>query len=149
MNIKKIVVFMLIAISISGSAFSQNWQPKAITYNGDSGLFISFQIMDSISVKLIGRNEVLRENKHLWTLYKNEKNETLALSQKYKAEREISKDWENLYLKSEEQSKLYEINFNKQKEITKNIKKKSFKNGVLWFGGGVAIGVSILTILAL
>lgn len=104
--------------------------------------------MDSISLKLLERGQLKRENAHLWSLYFNSQREKLLLDQKFKIAESTSREWEGLFNVSETQKGLYKLSFEKQKELTSLAKRKARKNGLVLFGGGLTLGLlaSILLI---
>lgn len=104
--------------------------------------------MDSISVKLLERGQLKRENAHVWSLYFNSQRENIALEQKFEIAKSSAADWERLFNVSETQKGLYKLSFDKQKELTSITKRKARKNGLVLFGGGLTLGLlaSILLI---
>lgn len=126
----------------SALSYSQNWQPKKITTNNVSGIFVPITIMDSISVKLINRKELITQNKRLEEIMSligskvTEQEKKIALlngiSEKYRSERNL--EAKNRDLLNEKLSNLRVKN------------KKIKKRGVLFFSGGFSVA-SILFLI--
>jgi len=146
---KTYVLKMLICAAILTSAltYSQSWQPKKIQYQGVDGLFISFQVMDSISLRLIDRKSLLSESITYKSIFENLQQENRLLKANFLTLTQTSNDYKLALFKTEEQINLFQENLNAQVEITKNNKKKARRNGLLLFGGGITVGVVGLALL--
>lgn len=105
--------------------------------------------MDSISVKLIRYNGLKLDITTLGGLYANEKEKANT----YKAKADINDKkalkWQNIYNATEsqraEEKKIAEaVEIGLKQDI-----KKARRNGLLYFGGGVVVGVGIIGVLAL
>lgn len=142
MKTLKTALIILIAITTSVSSYSQDWQPKKVTLGKESGVFINFSLMDTISVKLIERKSLINENKQLSGLYLNEKEKVKVLDDKIKILEENALKLELINTKTELQLKLTEENFETQKDLTK----KARRSGLKLFGGGLLIGASVVAI---
>lgn len=128
-------------------SYSQDWQPKKIRYQGVEGLFISFQVMDTISLRLIDRKSLLSESFTYKSIFENLQQENSLLNANLLTLTQTSNDYRLALLKTEEQLDLLQENLDAQVEITKNNKKKARRNGLLLFGGGVTVGVIGLALL--
>ena len=127
-------------ILTSASAFSQNWQPKKIKLKGESGLFLPFSIMDSLTVKLIDRKGLKIETERLNLL--TELNEKTL--QELKVKIDLLEDKTNKFKdiiqiqesQKEEALRLLET----QKSISTVYKKKARKNAIFGIGSGFVLG---------
>jgi hypothetical protein len=146
MNTKTLAAFILTAILISGSAYSQS-SLTPIKYKGENGLFISFPVMDSISVKLIDRQKLVKENGRVWALYFNSQRQNSEIESKNYILKNSVKDWERLYNNERTQKELLIMSVADQKEMIKKAKIKARKNGLKLLGGGVAIGLTLAAFL--
>lgn len=122
---------------MSVSSYSQDLQPKKVNLNNLEGVFISFPLMDSISVKLIHRKGLILENQSLLSLYNNEKDKNIILESKTKLMHENALKQENINYACNRQIDLVKDDLNIQKEITK----KARKNGLKFLVTGLVLGV--------
>lgn len=103
--------------------------------------------MDSISVKLIHRNYLIKENMSLRDITFNLNNQITLLRDKSKINASQAIKYKSLFNISEQQKNAALQNFESQKIITGNVKAKARKNGLLLFGGGVSIGFIVFAVL--
>jgi len=108
---------------VSGFVFSQNLQPKPIQFEQEDGVFISIDLMDSISLKLIDREVLIKENKNLTSLVSNNKAQIQGLIIKSDLTNSKALKFEKLYNLTEIQRDKAIENYNNQIIITKNVKK--------------------------
>jgi Flp pilus assembly protein TadB len=141
MKTLKTARFILIAILISVSAFSQGLPPRKATLNKTKGVFITFATMDTISLRLIERKSLKVQNSTLLSLYNNEKEKNKQTQDKSDLIQNDALKWQNLYYKTEGQKRITENNVDLQKIETK----KARSNGLKFFGGGVIVGVALFT----
>lgn len=132
---------------MSASAFSQDWQPKTIVLDNKGGLFLPYPVMDSITVKLIERNSLMRQNLSYSQLVQTLQDKNDVLAQKSENVQETALKWEKLYNIEIKKFNLLNENFNDQKTIISNNKKKARRNGLYLFGGGVVVGAAGLLLL--
>jgi hypothetical protein len=121
---------------MSVSSYSQDWQPRKVTLNDKQGVFISFALMDTISVKLIERKSLKFQNESLLSLYDNEKAKTKQLEQKNKLMYENALKQESINYASKRQTDLVKDDLNMQKELTK----KARRNGLKFLITGIVLG---------
>lgn len=140
-------IIICVAILTSALSYSQNWQPKKIQYQGNEGVFISFPVMDSISLRLIDRKSLLSESITYKSIFTNLQQENSLLNANFLTLTQTSNDYKLALKKTEEQLGLLQENLNAQVEITKNNKKKARRNGLLLFGGGITVGLVGLVLL--
>lgn len=96
---------------------------KAINFENTDGVFISFDLMDNISLKMIERKSLIKENKVFGELLFNEKEINSQLVAKYDISVMESNKYKELWSITEVQkTKLFE-SLEKQKTITDNVKK--------------------------
>jgi len=106
--------------------FSQNSQtePKPINFGNESGIFITIDLMDAISLKLIDRVSILKENESLAQIIDNIKLQNTELNYKFELSLNQTHNYKELWRTTERQNKLLFSNYESQKRITKNLKKK-------------------------
>lgn len=129
----------------SVSSFSQDLQK--VTNKGKKGLFITFSLMDSVSLKLIDRNSLRAQILAFSNTIEVMKKENRELASKFELSNGNSKLYKSLFDTAERQRFLYQKSFENQEIITKNNKRKSRKNMLYFFGSGVAVGVVIFAVL--
>ncbi len=132
---------------LSVFVFSQNSQPKPIQLDNQEGVFITVSLMDSISFKLMDRVALKKENLVLSQVVGNIKLQNEELIKKCDLSSNQVNAYKVLWNKTETQKKKLYESLENQKLITKNIKKKAFRNGLLYFGGGVSVGLVVFVIL--
>lgn len=103
--------------------------------------------MDSISVKMIHRNFLIKENMSLTDITINLKTQLSETETKSRLYKETALKYKSLFSISEQQKNAALDNYESQKIITGNIKAKARKNGLLLFGGGVSIGFLVFAVL--
>lgn len=140
-------ILMLTLLLTSVLSYSQDLQPKKIQYKGIDGLFISFALMDSVSVKLIDRKSLLTENYTFSEIYKKLELENNELRLKFDLSQSQAFKYKSLFDITLEQKEKALENFESQKIITSNVKAKARRNGLLYFGGGLVIGVTVFAVL--
>lgn len=133
---------MLTGVSVSSQSL-----PVPINYNGVDGVFITINMMDNVSLKLIDRNVLLSEQVTLLKIIENIKSQNSELLSSLDLVKSQNGNYKNLLEKTEAQKSILLESLNDQKQITKNLKRRSFKNGLLYFGGGLTIGFAAFTIL--
>ena len=143
----KLKVIIIIALLTSGSVFSQNLQPERILYNNNEGVFITFSLMDSISLKLIQRNFLIKENASLYEINFNLNYQIETVSQKSDLNEAIAVKYKSLYDITEQQKIAALENFESQKIIIGNVKAKARRNGLLYLGGGFSLGFLAFAVL--
>jgi hypothetical protein len=131
----------------SAFAFSQNLQPERILYNNNDGVFITISIMDSISLKLIQRNFLIKENTSLNKINFNLSGQINALSEKSDLNNLRAVKYRSLFELTEQQKSAALQNFESQKIITGNVRKKARRNGLLFMGGGFSLGFLAFAVL--
>jgi hypothetical protein len=131
----------------SAFAFSQNLQPERILYNNNDGVFITISIMDSISLKLIQRNFLIKENTSLNKINFNLSGQINALSEKSDLNNLRAVKYRSLFELTEQQKSAALENFESQKIITENVRKKARRNGLLFMGGGFSLGFLAFAVL--
>jgi hypothetical protein len=131
----------------SAFAFSQNLQPERIIYNNNDGVFITISIMDSISLKLIQRNFLIKENTSLNKINFNLSGQINALSEKSDLNNLRAVKYRSLFELTEQQKSAALQNFESQKIITGNVRKKARRNGLLFMGGGFSLGFLAFAVL--
>jgi hypothetical protein len=136
MKTVKTLLTILILVMMSVSSYSQDWQPRKVTLNDKQGVFISFALMDTISVKLIERKSLKFQNESLLSLYDNEKAKTKQLEQKNKLMYENALKQESINYASKRQTDLVKDDLNMQKELTK----KARRNGLKFLITGIVLG---------
>lgn len=147
MKTKCLKIITLIALLTSVFSYSQDWLPKKIVSNGEEGLFLPFSIMDSVSVRLIDRKAVKKENLSLMDLIAICERENSELEDKVVTYEGLVLKWQAQYLDTEKQRALATDNYEKQILITEETKKRSRKKGLVLFSGGVTIGVVAVLVL--
>ncbi len=120
----------------SVSSYSQDLQPKKVTLNKTEGVFISFALMDTISVKLIERKSLKVQNDVLFSLYENEKQKVKESQEKEKLMQENALKQDSINYASKRQTELIKDNLEVQKELTK----KARKNGLKFLVTGLVLG---------
>jgi hypothetical protein len=103
--------------------------------------------MDTISVKLIERKGLLSQNSSFEYLFKTIQDKNDELIAKNLNISKTALKWQILYESETKKSLLLSENFNTQKQITVNNKRKARRNGLYLFGGGVSVGVVIFALL--
>ena len=131
----------------SAFASSQNSQPERILYNNKDGVFITISIMDSISLKLIQRNFLIKENTSLNKINFNLSGQINALSEKSDLNNLRAVKYRSLFELTEQQKSAALENFESQKIITGNVRKKARRNGLLFMGGGFSLGFLAFAVL--
>lgn len=121
---------------MSVSSYSQNLQPKKVILNNNEGVFISFALMDTITVKLIERKSLKLENASLLSLYSNEKTKVETLESKVNLMQENAKKMDSMFYASNRQTDLVKDDLKMQKEITK----KARRNGLKFLITGLVLG---------
>lgn len=117
---------------MSGLLSSQTLQP--IEINGKQGLFIDFNVMDSITVQLIDYRGCIEEKRYLYE-EQNTFIDTINEMQKVDSLQKANiSDYKTLLAKSN-------IQLQTQKDITANVKKRAFFDKLLYLAGGVVLGV--------
>jgi hypothetical protein len=153
MKIAASKTLIIVAILASGLGFGQNSQPKKIAppvqinHKGETGLFVTFEFMDLSAEKLIERKGLLNEKKTLNELVKNLKAQAEASGVKSELLNVSFNTSESLRLKAEAQITLLNGSLANQVQITTNNKRKARRNGLILFGGGVAVGVTVFALL--
>lgn len=124
--------------------FSQNsqTQPKPINFENESGVFITIDLMDAISLKLIDRVTILKENESLTQIMDNIKLQNLELNSKFDLSLSQTQNYKELWRKTEKQNKLLLYSYESQKQITKNVKKKHLETE-FYISEGVSPSVSL------
>lgn len=114
---------------ISAFVFSQSSQQAAtpIKYDQKDGVFITIETMDAISLKLIDRQILKKENKTLAEVVENSKAQINELNLKWDLSESKANDFKNLYTIAETQKNKALENYESQVIITKNVKKKHLK----------------------
>ena len=148
MKTPKFVLITLILILISALSFSQNLQPQPIHLNDQDGVFINLELMDLISLKLIDRNTLEQKNLSLTQIIDNLKDQNKEISLNIDLYKSQAVKLKNLNTISEIQKNKALEGLKKQQIITSNLKKKSFKNNVLYFSGGISVGLVFFALLA-
>ena len=148
MKINGLKILILTLLLTSVFANSQSLQPKKIVFNGESGLFISFNLMDSISLKLIDRKNLVKQRFSYLDIFKSLRLENQELKYKFDLSNSQALKYKDLFKIEVDQKKLALENFESQKSITKNVKIKARKDKLLFFGGGLAVGITIFALLA-
>jgi hypothetical protein len=143
----RLKIIIIIAILTSAFAFSQNLQPERILYNNNDGVFITISIMDSISLKLIQRNFLIKENTSLNKINFNLSGQINALSEKSDLNNLRAVKYRSLFELTEQQKSAALQNFESQKIITGNVRKKARRNGLLFMGGGFSLGFLAFAVL--
>lgn len=121
---------------MSVSSYSQDLQPKKVILNNTEGVFISFALMDSISVKLIERKYLKTENQSLLSLYENEKEKVNTLQEKTNLMQENALKQEHINYACKRQIDIVKDDLLIQKEVTK----KARKNGLKFLFVGIVLG---------
>lgn len=103
--------------------------------------------MDLNAEKLLDRKKLLRENNKLYSIISNLDQKESFLLEKEQITLKKLKNITELRDKAEAQISLLNSSLANQVQITKNNKKKARRNGLLWFSGGLVLGVSALAIL--
>lgn len=103
--------------------------------------------MDSISVKLLHRNYLIKENMSLGNISNNLAGQVQAIQDKASLYSSQSLKYKSLFDISEAQKNAALESLEAQKIITKNVKAKARKNGLLYFGGGLSIGFLVFAVL--
>jgi len=117
---------------MSGLLSSQTLQP--IQINDKQGLFIDFNVMDSINVQLIDYRGCMEEKRYLYE-EQNTFIDTINEMQKVDSLQKANiSDYKTLLSKSN-------IQLQTQKDITANVKKRAFFDKLLYLAGGVVLGV--------
>ena len=132
----------------SAFACSQNLQPERILYNNKDGVFVVISVMDSISIKLIHRNFLIKENKSLTDINFNLNGQINALENRSNLATLTAVKYKSLFEISEQQKTAALENFDSQKIITGNIKAKARRNGLLYIGGSFSLGFLAFAVLA-
>jgi hypothetical protein len=109
---------------VSVSTFSQNLQPKPIQFDNEDGVFITVDLMDSVSLKLIERTILQKENQTLALVVQNVKFQNTELSAKFDLSLIQITKYRNLWQITERQKDKLFTNLEHQKNIAKNVKKK-------------------------
>lgn len=104
--------------------------------------------MDSISLKLIDRNTLEQKNLSLTQIIDNLKDQIKEISLNIDLYKSQAVKFKNLNTISEIQKNKALEALKKQQIITSNLKKKSFKNNVLYFSGGISVGLVVFALLA-
>ncbi len=134
--------------ALSYSQNSQNLQsntdfkPFALTYEGKSGVLISFQRMDSISKQMIDFKFTTSDKDTYFKLYMNEKKVSQENKRQYLKEKSNASKFESLYTIADGQRALEHDNFNEQKKMTTKAKWQ-------WGLGGVGLGLGIVGVLSI
>lgn len=103
--------------------------------------------MDSVSVKLIDRKSLLTQNLTFSEIYKKLELENKELRLNFNLSQSQVFKYKSLYDITLEQKEKALENFESQKIITTNVKAKARRNGLLYFGGGLVIGVTVFAVL--
>ena len=124
--------------------FSQNsqTQPKPINFENEIGVFITIDLMDVISLKLIDRVTILKENESLTQIIDNIKFQNTELNSKFELSLNQTNNYKELWRKTEKQNKHLFSNYENQKQITKNLKKKHLETE-FYISEGVSPSVSL------
>lgn len=101
--------------------------------------------MDSISIKLIQRKSLISQYDELYRAYLNEQDRNATEADKTKKTSEIGQKYLKLYNLTEDQKKLLEESLESQRQETK----KARRAGWLYFGSGIAIGATVISVLTL
>lgn len=104
--------------------FSQSSPPKAIQLDNQDGVFITIDLMDSISLKLIDRTILQKENLTFAKTLLNVRAQNEQLAFKFDLASTKAVKYKNLWGIAENQKDLYFDSLEKQRTITSNIKKK-------------------------
>jgi len=123
-------------------------QPQPIHLNDQDGVFINLELMDLISLKLIDRNTLEQKNLSLTQIIDNLKDQNKEISLNIDLYKSQAVKLKNLNTISEIQKNKALEGLKKQQIITSNLKKKSFKNNVLYFSGGISVGLVFFALLA-
>tara|TARA_R110000744_G_scaffold121116_2_gene225549 strand:+ start:19640 stop:19957 length:318 start_codon:yes stop_codon:yes gene_type:complete len=103
--------------------------------------------MDSISLKLIQRNFLIKENASLYEINFNLNYQIETVSQKSDLNEAIAVKYKSLYDITEQQKIAALENFESQKIIIGNVKAKARRNGLLYLGGGFSLGFLAFAVL--
>jgi hypothetical protein len=103
--------------------------------------------MDSISLKLIQRNFLIKENTSLNKINFNLSGQINALSEKSDLNNLRAVKYRSLFELTEQQKSAALQNFESQKIITGNVRKKARRNGLLFMGGGFSLGFLAFAVL--
>lgn len=112
------------------------------------GVFVPFDIMDEISLKLIDRKRLITENKSLTELENVFKDKIVTLTEKNYLTSETALKWQILHEKEVKKNSLLNENIKDYKTINVNTKRNARRNGFYLFGAGVSVGI-ITTLLIL
>jgi hypothetical protein len=104
--------------------------------------------MDSISFKLIDRKTLLKQSFDYENLFKSLNAENRELRLKFNLSSSQVFNYKKLLQIEQDQKKITLENFKTQELIIKSVKSKSRKDKFLFFGGGLAIGVTVFALLA-
>lgn len=103
--------------------------------------------MDLNAEKLLDRKGLLLQNMTLGQIAKTLEERAQALEEKNTLAFNKYEKSESLRAKAEAQINLLNSSLDNQVQITTNNKKKARKNGLMLFGGGVVVGVTVLAVL--